>query len=123
MAATCQLQSASSGPCPPVKDRNFPVCPKHLERLEHELRCEAPRHIRENYTEKQGEGFIFNRKDGGVYSLNPTAAFILQGIMRGDDPPKVLQDLSLTFDIDSLEEAVAGYRDLVSDLRRLGLVE
>lgn len=123
MAATCQLQSASSGPCPPVKDKDFPLCPKHLERLKHELRCEVPKHIRENYSEKQGEGFIFNRKDGGVYSLNPTAAFIIQGIMHGDAPPKVLQDLFQAFDIDSLEEAVAGYSALVSDLRRLGLVE
>jgi hypothetical protein len=123
MAATCLLHTASSGPCPLVEDNDFPICPKHLERLEHELRCATPRHVRENYTEKQGEGFIFNRKDGGVYSLNPTAAFILQGIMRGDAPPKVLRDLALTFDLDSLEEALAGYRDLVSELRRLGLLE
>jgi len=101
----------------------FPICEKHLDRLSEELGFRPAEHMRDNHLEKGDEAFVFNRRNGEVYSLNGSAAFLLKGLMAGKSGRALLEELSGKFEIASFKEAINGLREFVDELVRLGLGE
>lgn len=119
----CVLETHERGACPEITEDGPPICSKHMERITREFRFRIAPHILDNYFERGEEAFVFNRKNGEVYSLNSTGTFLFRGLMAGRDFPTLLEEMGKEFSFQSLPEAIEGCRSFIQELRNLGFEE
>lgn len=123
MPRRCVFEGHETESCPAIPEGGLPICPKHLDMVGRELRFAIAPHLRENFIEKGEEAFLFNRKNGEVYSVNSTGAFIFRGLLAGKEFGALLEEMAGEFSFESLLEVIEGCRSFIGELKRLGLEE
>ncbi len=68
------------------------------------------------------QGFAFDPQTGESFTLNRTARECLRGLAAGEEPGKLVRDLSEAYVLDA-KEIEADLRDFVEQLRSLDLME
>ena len=73
-----------------------------------------------SYLALSENGFLFDTRSGGTYSLNASGAFVLQKLMKGASPSSIAENLAETFDV-SVDPAFRDISLFISRLREFDL--
>ena len=119
----CVLEGGKANPCPPPADNRLPVCENHANELNEILRnLKVSDYIRENFMMKGDESFVFDRRSGSLYYLNPTGTFIFSRILSGNDFCSIVEQITDAFDVKPVAETVDDCSRFVGEILKLGLL-
>jgi len=119
---SCLLQSRQEAACAPPEGK-LPICGRHRDDLNRRFTAAVPGHVRENFMEKGDNAFIFNRKNGTVYSLNATGTFIFREFLAGRDFCAVLEEMDRRFEVGSDAELLDDVKHFWETLRDAELLQ
>jgi hypothetical protein len=119
----CVLEDEGAEPCPPPVNSRFPICDNHINELNKTLvDLQIADYIRENFMIKGEESFLFDRRNGSVYSLNQTGTFIFTQILSGKDFCTILEQIMDTFDANLFADALDDCKGFIGEILKLGLL-
>jgi len=119
---TCILEGKQSEGCLPVQDKFLPLCDKHKTELNQLTAGRIADYIRNNFIQKGDEALIFNQKNGGLYSLNPTGTFIFKELLAGRTFCEILLASIAAFNTDDIIKLAEDYKSFIEDLYKFGLL-
>jgi len=119
---SCLLQSRQEAACTPPEGK-LPVCGRHRDDLNRRFTAAVHGHVQENFMEKGDNAFIFNRKNGTVYSLNATGTLIFREFLAGRDFCAVLEEMDRRFEVGSDAELLDDVKHFWETLRNAGLLQ
>lgn len=119
----CILEGGGADTCPPPGNNSLGICENHFNELNKTLlNLRVADYIRENFMMKGEESFVFDRRNGSVYSLNSTGTFIFSRILAGDDFCAILEQMTDAFDAKPVAETVYDCNLFVGEILKLGLL-
>ncbi|MDP2863170.1 MAG: PqqD family protein [Desulfobacterales bacterium] len=71
---------------------------------------------------KDEESFLFDRRNGSVYSLNQTGTFIFSLILSGKDFCTILEQMADAFDTNPVTDTLYDCNRFVGEILKLGLL-
>ena len=74
-----------------------------------------------SYLALSENGFLFDTRSGGTYSLNASGAFVLEKMMKGLSPSSIAENMAESFVV-AVEPAVRDISLFISRLKEFGLV-
>lgn len=119
----CILEGEGADPCPPPGNNSLQICENHIKELNKTLlNLRAADYIQENFMMKGEESFLFDRRNGSVYSLNQTGTFIFSLILSGKDFCTILEQIADVFDANQLTDTLCDFKRFVGEIQELGLL-
>lgn len=119
----CILEGEGADPCPPPGDNRLQICENHIKELNKTLlNLRVADYIRENFMLKGEESFLFDRRNGSVYSLNQTGTFIFSLILSGKDFCTILEQIADDFDTNPVTDTLYDCNRFVGEILKLGLL-